>query len=67
MGLSKYSLTFSVCFSYFLKIRWRSCFGAACEVGFKHDLSFLKERRMNGLCACSGGIKVSHLAKLAII
>lgn len=67
MGLSKYSRSFSVSFSYFLKIYWRSCFGAAYEVGFKHDLSFLKDGRMNGLCAALGVLKVSHLAKLTII
>lgn len=67
MGLFKYSLIFSVCFSYFLTVCWRSCFEAACEVGFKNDLPFLKEARMNGLCAALRALKVSHHAKLRII
>lgn len=51
MGWSEDSLAFSVLFSYFLRICWRSCFGAAYEVEFEHDLlSCLKDGRMNGLC-----------------
>lgn len=63
MGLSEYNLAFSVHFDYFLQQICKSCFGAACEVGFEHDLlSCLKEGRINGLCTALGVLKCPILS-----